>query len=354
MTEPLEIEVIGGIITSQVTQRMRCVGFRVQLPEGKSPHSSYPFGLHDEINLPWDYSVSKGQLVLHSQACKTRVQSGGHAQCKPCCALEENEVLAGILTRMEEGVHQNARLAYHGFGGLRAIIRSKDAERDSNRLQSFNMARKLSRKAATLDSHRELVMALGSGKVERVERVLRSGLKAGHGVVGLLKLYEAAVDGAYRPRTYSEKDALRGLLIWRMGGERVAQVAYRTLGLPSISTLRRHTLIAPLVASSGKPSLVEVSSNIKACFSPLAETTPTTAVVHQVLMLDELKVEGRLRYDDRTNFILGSCREHCTRGSLEYQSTDEPQMLIEALKRGSIHVASEVSQKLIPFPTYQH
>lgn len=42
-----------------------CPGIIVKIPPGKSVHSAYPFGLHDELGDPWDYTVVTGQLTLY-------------------------------------------------------------------------------------------------------------------------------------------------------------------------------------------------------------------------------------------------------------------------------------------------
>jgi hypothetical protein len=36
-----------------------CEGYTINFPDGKSPHTAYPFALHDTIILPWDYALKK-------------------------------------------------------------------------------------------------------------------------------------------------------------------------------------------------------------------------------------------------------------------------------------------------------
>lgn len=49
-----------------------------------------------------------------------------------------------------------------------------------------------------LGLQKEWMLAIGSGRVERVERLVRVGLRRGAG--------------------YSEEDDMRALLLWRLGG----------------------------------------------------------------------------------------------------------------------------------------
>ncbi|KAJ8468990.1 hypothetical protein ONZ45_g17046 [Pleurotus djamor] len=332
---------------SAVGMSIRCPGFPIEMPDGKSPHTAYPFALHAELtSVTWSYAVVDDKLTLFGAQCPGTVQR--LKQCRSCAALKDNRVLGGIIERMKEGVHENTRLAYFGAGDLMRLVRKRGEQVERLRLQGLNGAHQLVRKAATLDLQKGLIMAVGSGKVERVERVMKAGIKAGRGVRGLIELYEKAVDEVYKPRDISEKDVLRGLLLWRLGNGRVAEVAHRALGLPSLSSLRKHTIIPPLTASIGYPHLSEIEANIAACFTPIKDRLGTKKIIHQVLMFDELKVESRLRYDDRTNFILGTCREHSSRGLLEYKTKSEPAMAIQRLKDDKTHLASEVRRKFGP------
>lgn len=47
-----------------------CEGYTVQLSSAQSPHSTYPFALHDRFSLPWNYAIWNGVLILFSRACR--------------------------------------------------------------------------------------------------------------------------------------------------------------------------------------------------------------------------------------------------------------------------------------------
>jgi len=317
----------------------RCPGIKIDIPLGKSAHSSYPFALHEQYGDPWNYSVTDGQLVLHSRQCMQNVLVGD--QCLPCRRLTENSRLEGIISRMEGGVHEYSNLVYHPIGGLIEIIRRKVAEVRNLKLRVLNDARKLANKAKVIDEFKHWVMAVGSGRVERVDRLVRVNLARRGGMRNLLNLYERAAQGLYKPRNYTEEDQLRGLLLWRLGGARLAGIGSRALSLPAVSTLRRNTLLPSLVVSPSKPTLKEVKENVTNIFAPIKSVlTEKNNIVHQVLMFDELKVEERPRYDDKSNQILGICREHGK--GLEFASEKEIQVLLESVKKKEIHLAVDV------------
>jgi len=156
----------------------------------------------------------------------------------------------------------------------------------------------------------------------------------------LLNLYEWAAQGLYKPRDYAEEDHLRGLLLWRLGGARLAGIGNRAPSLPSLSMLRRNTVLPSLVVSPSKPTLKEVKENVTNIFAPIKPLFTKNNIIHQVLMFDELKVEERPRYDDKTNQILGICREHGK--GLEFASEKEVQVLLESMKKKEIHLAVDV------------
>jgi hypothetical protein len=179
--------------------------------------------------------------------------------------------------------------------------------------------------------------------VERVDRLVRVNLARKGGVRGLLKLYERAAQKLYCPRNYTEEDYLRGLLLWRLGGARLAGIGHRALNLPSNSTLHQCKVIPPLTVSPSFPTSQEVEENIKNMFAPIASVLEAAEdIVHQVLMFDELKVEERPRYDEKSNKMLGVCREHAKNASLEFASEREVQLLLESVKKGDIHLAVDV------------
>lgn len=119
-------------------------------------------------------------------------------------------------------------------------------------------------------------------------------------------------------------------------------IAHRSLGLPSVSTLRRRTLIPCLTPSSGPPTRDEVISNTMACTSVIKDVLKTSYIMHQVLMFDELKVEEHPRWDDKSNNIIGVCREHSKHASLQYTSKDEVDLLFSQIIDGKVHLASNV------------
>jgi len=346
----------NSIITSSSITKPKppiqpCDGIVIAPPPGKSVHTLYPFALHESLGDPWDYSVSAGKFVLRSRACRPfRLDSisyrrGQTNQCQSCSTLSENPNVIGIVDRIHDGVHSSAPFYYHGVGGLITVLREKAGNIRALRLRRLNDAKKLVVKVRALDMHKQFIMAIGSTKVERVERLIKVSIAQNCGIRKCLELLDKAAQQVYRTRNYTEEDELRGLLLWRLGGGRVADIAHRALGLPSVRTLRRRTLIPRLIPSAGQPTIEEVISNTTACTSIIKDVLNANPdrIVHQVLMFDEIKVEERPRWDDKSNNIIGVCREHSKNTSLQYTSKDEVDLLLSQILDEKVHLASNVS-----------
>lgn len=96
---------------------------------------------------------------------------------------------------MEGGVHEYSNLVYHSIGGLIEIIQQKVGKVRTLKLRILNDARKLANKAKVIDEFKQWVMAVGSGRVERVDRLVRVNLAQRGGMRNLLNLYEQGGTG---------------------------------------------------------------------------------------------------------------------------------------------------------------
>jgi len=323
--------------TTTTTMSKPCIGIQLTFPPGMSPYSSYPFMLHDTFSLPWDIHILSHRMWIQAISCK-RSPSHDQEACWSCRHLLHNNMVEGILERIVKGVHENTPLAYQPMGGLIELVRRKNDSLEVLRLTKLTMARKLVVRARTLDAHKKFVMALGDSQVNRLDALIRAGLKGNMGIHGMIELLDRASKGVYKPHGYTEEETLRGLLFLRLGGSRVADLAHRSLGSPGESTLRSSTAVTPLSPSFGTPTNLEIRSNIRAAF----KSSNIDRNYGYVLMIDELKTEERPRWDDKTNKILGLCREHSGHLGLEFCSIEVAKGILHDVLSGRAHWAKEV------------
>ncbi|KAF7969797.1 hypothetical protein HWV62_25975 [Athelia sp. TMB] len=120
-----------------------------------------------------------------------------------------------------------------------------------------------------------------------------------------------------------------------MGGQAAANLSYQALGTPSISTVRRHVGTTPLLPSSGVPTSEEINTNIAITFENLAVATdhsrPKQRAIGMSMAIDEIKLQERLRWDPRSNHILGVCCEHGKKSTLKFVSMAKADLLLEHL-----------------------
>ena len=323
-----------------------CKGYTLSFPDSKSPHTVYPFALHDTLVLPWDYMVKNSAMSLFARSC-TGHSEGELLACQSCRQLPKNKILEGVLARLAEGVHENANFAYHGFSGLQEMLRRKNQQIDFYRLRGLNQAKNLLSKATALSEQKRLVTAIASGKVNRVDRIITMGLRQKKGVRRLLASLEAAAQGYYHPKSFTEEEDMRALLLWKLGGNQVAQINHRAQDAPSVSYLRTRSTVPPITPSHAKPTVDQVRSNVNATLRSMlgvlhSQIGEGAKVLHTVVMFDELAAEKRIRWDPKTNYFLGVCRQHAHKTSMEFINEGDLEELFRCLDDGDIHYAAEV------------
>jgi hypothetical protein len=206
------------------------------------------------------------------------------------------------------------------------------------------MRKRLKVIAGALADSKCLIAAIANADVKHPDRLLRVGLRHKRGVRGLLEDYGKAAFGVYRPSCVTEETVLLGILLWRLGGTRAAELGYRALGLPGVTTLRQDSKAISLVPSPGFPTLSQIEANIRVVLSDGLSDVLRDTALHFILMVVEIALEKRFRYDSKTNSFLGACREHGEKTSLLFETEDDLKMLFESVDKGDVHHATEVTR----------
>lgn len=183
-----------------------CPGYLLTFPRGQWADTSYPFALHTLLSLPWYYSTRKEGFFLVSHSCLGLAVAG--RCCGPCDNLRKNEYLEKIIARYTDGVHDNSPLVFHGIGGLVEVVRRKTSIIDALHLHRLNDARKIVRKEGVIDVHKQMLVALSTQRIPRIDHVLRVGFRHGAGIHSMLEMIKRAAAGTYHPKGYNEEDDL--------------------------------------------------------------------------------------------------------------------------------------------------
>ena len=250
---------------------------------------------------------------------------------------------SNIISRYTDGTHKNAPLIYHGIGGLIDVVHRKISEIDCLHLHRLNDMRKLAGKEGVIEVHKQMLLALSTQRIPRIDRVLRVGFRNGAGIHTMLNLIKKAGEGTYHPKGFDEEEDLQALLFLCLGGSRIADIAHRVFGTPSVSTIRSRTTVPLILPSPSFPTHHEVLKNIASTFEGILDMMGASRnLLHGILMFDELAIEKRPRWDDKSNKFLSVCCEHGHATSLEFTNEDDLVMLREELESGKIHLSHEV------------
>jgi len=245
---------------------------------------------------------------------------------------------------MKHGVDENAPFVYYGIDGLIRLLQRKNERIDFYQLKGLNQARSLLWKARALDNHKRFMIAITSGNVERVDRLIRIALEQKKGIRAILELLDAAAKGVYKPKSYSEKEAMMSLILLRLGGGRLASFGQKALGLPSRGTLGTRAIVPPIIPSFTVPSIFEIGANIIASFESVMDVVRAQGGrLHAVLMFDEIASEKRIRVDRKRDVFLGVCRQHGGKTSLKFVNEGDMEELFHSLDDDDAHYAAEVN-----------
>ncbi|KAH9851877.1 hypothetical protein C2E23DRAFT_886092 [Lenzites betulinus] len=259
-------------------------------------------------------------------------------------------MVQGVKQRMINGMHENTPFRYHSFESTLEVLRRKNVQLEQLRFDKLNHARKYLSRAKSLDAYKRFVMSVSHSDLHaRVHKVVSVARRNHMGIHAILDKLDRANRHLYSSTSYDENDFQRSYLLWKLGGQRAADIGARSLGLPSLSATRQWDSIHPLIASPHAPTDAEMAQNLRGCLPLLAcsesdQPRPPTAYV---LLIDEIKLEERFRWDPATNTILGVCREHSELCSLEFRSREEIQVLGELLsaKSATVIAVAELSDK---------
>ncbi|KAJ7232148.1 hypothetical protein B0H12DRAFT_1003412, partial [Mycena haematopus] len=180
--------------------------------------------------------------------------------------------------------------------------------------------------------------------IPRIHTIIANDLKNGASIFSSLDKISRARDGNFKSKSYSHSDHQLLYLLLKLGGRAAAELGHRCLGLPSIWATKRHIATVPLVVSPRAPTMREMCHNLDVSF-PMPYPAPANGSIGPgfQIMVDEIKVEGRMRWDTASNMILGLCREHSTDFELEFLTTTEAEALHAGLAKNEVHLASEAT-----------
>lgn len=324
-----------------------CTGFPFWAEDGPDRGlAHYPWAMHDANMLRWDPEVRGLQIYLRAHTCLKVVKianPGDPPVCSNCSGLQYTDRYRNIVNRITNGCHESTKFVFMTMAQLVEGNRRRIRQYNSGRLSSLNAGRKLVVHAKEMDSYKRVLAVIATGKVNRVHAILTVARRNGSGVHGILDILNQAHNGMYQVKSFAEADFHKAELALRLGGGRMCEVLHNAEGLPAPRTVRAHSTYTQLVPSPSYPTATEIIANIDRSFTKPLKHTDSSGPVGAVMMIDELALDKRIRWDPLSNKLLGICREHGAQNvSLELSSIDDMEAINASIKKGRCHLASEV------------
>ena len=94
-----------------------------------------------------------------------------------------------------------------------------------------------------------------------------------------------------------------------------------------------------IIPSHAWPTIEQVQTNVDSTFESIASLLEQLGQLHIVVMFDEVAAEKWIRWDLKTNFFLGVCREHVEKTSMEFINEKNMEEVFRYLDKGEIHYA---------------
>ncbi|KAI9466300.1 hypothetical protein BJY52DRAFT_1241155, partial [Lactarius psammicola] len=138
-----EIEVVKKVangVGKSKQAKWLCEGVLIVSPEGTNQHTLYPFGIHSERVVPWNYRSVGDKFYLQAESCQKSSSMEGEV-CRNCQKLTSSTLYTRVMERIKLGAHGNTSLVYHGVGALVTVVRRKTDQIDQLRMSKLNDSR---------------------------------------------------------------------------------------------------------------------------------------------------------------------------------------------------------------------
>ncbi|KAJ7608465.1 hypothetical protein DFH06DRAFT_1017692 [Mycena polygramma] len=300
-----------------------CPGVGVPWRTG-SIWGDYPYILHEDPDVGWEpyrFNSQTNTIFFRSDDCLNPDSGSSQIVCKSCQTLPHTVAFSNVQARAKE---------------KDALLSKMTAELKVLRTQVDNLRRSNKRRASQITDFKRIIALIATEEFAGLRRILEQALAQGATPKMILAILERALRKVYRVRGgFNRRELDISFLVKAIGGPKLLYALQKSLGLASVSTIRRNYRAPKLIASIGTPTKEEIHSNIAAFFNPDIKPAPVfpncSELPGNVLMFDGVALETRLRYCPERDAILGLCREHSGRVNTKVESLESLEEVRKAL-----------------------
>ena len=317
--------------SSGAHQECTCPGLQVTVPEGQTLFTVWPWLEYEEMAMSTSVLIENRILTLWSMTC---MRDG--APCHECQRLKRQLPIDHIQEWIIHSIPECTPYKFLHMNRMVELLRWKDHQINELKLASLNWHHRLGTLTTSNLDYKWFAMAVSQCDALHVNVLVQSTLWKKHGIREIIHPLTRATLGTYCPQ-YTEEQHLMSMVLYQLGGTRVAEFTHAALGTPGLSTVWKHCMTS-ILASSVFPKMDKLMWNIESAYEHSARSAQ--GMVGLICMFDEIKVEEGLDWCPQTNSIIGLCWEHSSPSLYIFSNLDDAQVICEDLQEQHIHLGT--------------
>jgi hypothetical protein len=118
-------------------------------------------------------------------------------------------------------------------------LNKKSEQINDLRLEMLNLKRNYLCQHNKTSLYKKMLILISQKDIPRLNTLLSDCLSMGNGINAILEKVKLAIEGAYKVKSYSDRERDMGVLVYRIGGPRLLYTFNQLNLLPSSSTIKR-------------------------------------------------------------------------------------------------------------------
>ena len=297
-------------VSCQSTDTHKATQVSTAYCKGYVPANIQKLFLNFPFQLLEDTSFIHANGVFHCNECAV-----GNFVCQKftdindCCEILAYDSTVKKIVTLEQSPQINN--LYLTFSHLENKIDKLEKQRRLLTIEKYKLNNKAARLGKTLSLHKRFLLEISRNNIPRLHNL---ALKNRCSINYILEKCKDAVDGIYRARA-GQDDKDLAFLVLKFGGTSLLDILFQANVLPSTS-------FAYWMSKNCKPISSSVSMSVKDCFESNATLAANVKCSYSIKS-DETYINPRLRYNSRTNEIVGVCYEHHDNVNLKFNGVSD-------------------------------
>ena len=314
-----------------------CAGYDISGELYGNVYQNFPFQLLESCT----FVFSNGRF--HSEECayKHFVCDGSNAVNWTCSRLCDDNNMKKLIHRAQLGGDDLSgfNFMYLTYHQMKAKIDGLLKEKNIQRLERYKVNSKMEKLNKTLSLYKRFVVQISENNIPRLNGLVKVALKNSRSISYILDKCTDAIAGLYKARP-SQDDRDLAFLVLKFGGPSLLSLLYQANVLPSVS-------LAYKISKNSVHLQSSVTLSFRQCceknLGPLKKMQDEDHILKYSFSIkaDETFINSRLRYDCRSNEMVGVCYEHHDQVSLQFDSMAEVMDLQYKLKNDEVHIPKE-------------